>query len=305
MKLSFIFCVFILEHMLIMSMQLQLQVNSEFFSAAKMKLERTINSMRLGNYLRMLMMRNNDLIDDDLYFLDDIDFKLQHEDLNSSKLHLTEEEYHTDLKARIFAFKFGRKTSPKDHMKPYSVTDESRKLRARGWKNFVVMLIGATGENFLVRVCFPKNLQDNFAIVSDFNKDCNDKIDKINGYKILDDYRPVKFVPQLEMKKNMIQGGKDNYNKKEKEKLIEEVLNSYKSKKAKHNVHNTKLRLKKKENNDKNDSKNNSNFKTQTHPLKSKITTAITNNPQNKNSDHFEDIMDLNLESDNNNLSDK
>ena len=58
---------------------------------------------------------------------------------------------------------------------PYSVDIGEEKL-GRNWNNYIVLLMNSRGENKLVRVCFTKNLMDNFGLVMNTEKYCKKKV---------------------------------------------------------------------------------------------------------------------------------
>ena len=75
------------------------------FEKEKIKLEKKMNTMRLGNYLRRLMLKNNNLIGKKIIFLDSGDFNVENEDINYTDMN-TDGDNDVDFKSRIFALKW-------------------------------------------------------------------------------------------------------------------------------------------------------------------------------------------------------
>jgi hypothetical protein len=156
------------------------------FENEKSKIEAKINSMRLGNYLRKLMLRNNDLIDNEFIFLEHEDFlQLGNDDLNYSNMQMEDDD--NEFRARVFSYKYakGNQSFVKKGLRPYTVSPGNEQLDSN-WKNYIILMMGKDGENKLLKVCFPTGLEENFAIITKFEKNCSNKIEKIKEYKILD-----------------------------------------------------------------------------------------------------------------------
>ena len=75
------------------------------FEKEKIKIEKKLNSMRLGNYLRRLMLKNNNLIGKKIVFLDHSDFNIENEDINYSDMN-TDGENDVDFKSRMYALRW-------------------------------------------------------------------------------------------------------------------------------------------------------------------------------------------------------
>lgn len=114
--------------------------------------------------------------------MDNADFNIENEDINYSYLHQFNDD--DEFRARLYALKWTQQNYKKSKLKPYTVSIGDEHINK--WKNYLVLLIGEGGENKIAKVCFPNNLEDNFAIITLFNKQCGEKIMKINEYKILD-----------------------------------------------------------------------------------------------------------------------
>jgi hypothetical protein len=157
--------------------------------------------MRLGNYIKMLMLKNNDLLDKDFYFLNDGDFQDTTEDeINYGNMQSPMDDQN-EFKARLFAMKYAKLLYKTQNLKPYSVNDETSKLKKKGWMNFIVLLIGSQGENYLTRVCFTKDVNDNFGLVMDYNKSCTEKVEKIINYQILENLQDNNLNEQMKLAK--------------------------------------------------------------------------------------------------------
>jgi hypothetical protein len=157
------------------------------FDSEKEKIEGKINSMKLGNYLRKLMLKNNDLLDNDFIFLEHEDFNLIHnDDLNYSNMQMEDDD--NEFRARLFSYKFvkANQSHMKKGLKPYSISEGTEQVGPH-WKNYHVLMMGPKGENKLLKVCLPLGLEENFALVMNFKKECAPKIQKIKEYKILDE----------------------------------------------------------------------------------------------------------------------
>jgi len=192
------------------------------FEKEKSKIEERMNSMRLGNYLRRLMLKNNDLLDNEFVFLDHSDFLLGNDDLNYSNLQLKDND--DEFRARIFAFKWAKENNSKSKLKPFSVAP-GEEVIAQNWKNYLVLLMGDNGENQLAKVCFPNAVEDNFAIVTDMNKNCQTKINKIQEFKIIEDDQTVGSTPKKEIEKKK---EKTHHKDKKIEKTIKKTKNDLK-----------------------------------------------------------------------------
>jgi hypothetical protein len=116
--------------------------------------------------------------------LDHEDFSISNDDINFTNLQMDDDD--DEFRARIFSYKWARLLSPKSELKPFTVSPGNEDLD-KTWKNYLVLLMGNGGENKLAKVCFPADLEDNFAIVTSFGKSCSFKVNKIKEYRILDD----------------------------------------------------------------------------------------------------------------------
>jgi hypothetical protein len=116
-------------------------------------------------------------------FLDNTDFAIRNEDLNYSNLKSNDGD--DEFKARIFAFKWGKENMCFKVLKPFTVTPGDEMME-KGWKNYFVLLMGEKGQNQVTKVCFPSDIQENFALVTNINNKCSNTVTKIKQYKILD-----------------------------------------------------------------------------------------------------------------------
>merc|ERR1712032_574918 len=104
---------------------------------------------------------------------------------------------------------------------PYSVDIGEEKL-GKNWNNYLVLLMNDRGENKLVKVCFTKNLMDNFGIVMSTEKHCKKKIELIKKHKILED------------EESQEQNNQNNNKEKESDQENKEVSRISKKHKMKH-----------------------------------------------------------------------
>lgn len=95
----------ILLLLVVFASSLKIKVALKGFDKEKLKVEKKMNSMRLGNYLRRLMLKNNNLITDNMVFLESDDFNIENKDINYNDMN-TEGENDVDFKSRVFAFKW-------------------------------------------------------------------------------------------------------------------------------------------------------------------------------------------------------
>ena len=120
------------------------------------------------------------MLTDDYIFLEHEDFKVSGEELNYSTLQMADND--DEFRARLFAYKWANMKKGSRSLKPYTVSDGNETLDST-WKNFMVLMINDKGDNKIAKVCFPNEVQNNFAIVTDLNGTCVDKIEKIKTYK--------------------------------------------------------------------------------------------------------------------------
>ena len=78
------------------------------FTNEKQKIEKSLNQQKLSNYLIKLMMKNDNIIDKDMYFLENQDFTFGNEDINYSSMQLKDDD--NEFKARVFALKWAKPT---------------------------------------------------------------------------------------------------------------------------------------------------------------------------------------------------
>ena len=91
--------------LIIFASSLKVKVGMRGFLKEKNKIEKKMNSMRLGNYLRRLMLKNNNLIDNKIVFLESSDFNIENEDINYTDMN-TDGENDVDFKSRVYALKW-------------------------------------------------------------------------------------------------------------------------------------------------------------------------------------------------------
>jgi len=184
----------------VLTFSLQVKDNKKGFEGEKTKVERKMNSMRLGNYLRKLMLKNNNLIDNKIIFLETNDFGVNNDDINYADMNL-EGDNDNDFKARLYALKWAKLNFPKLNYKPLSVNGDTNE-KIKDWNILLVLLLGDNNNNKVIKVCFPSNLEENFAIITSFNKVCKNKIKKINEYNLFDNYKAKKEENEKEDKED-------------------------------------------------------------------------------------------------------
>ena len=97
--------IFILLLLVVFATSLKIKETLKGFEKEKIKIEKKMNSMRLGNYLRRLMMKNNNLITENMVFLESTDFNIENKDINYNDMN-TDGENDVDFKSRVYAFKW-------------------------------------------------------------------------------------------------------------------------------------------------------------------------------------------------------
>jgi len=184
----------------VLTFSLQIKETKKGFEGEKTKVERKMNSMRLGNYLRKLMLKNNNLIDNKIIFLETNDFGVNNDDVNYADMNLDGDD-DNDFKARLYALKWAKLNFPKLNYKPLSVNGDTNE-KFKDWNILLVLLLGDNNTNKVIKVCFPSNLEENFALVTSFNKSCRNKIKKINEYNLFDNFNSKKEEKEKEDKED-------------------------------------------------------------------------------------------------------
>lgn len=95
------------------------------------------------------------------------------DELNFSNMESKDQD--SEFKARLYAYKYVNMNRKANKLTPYSVDLGEEKL-GRNWNNYIVLLMNDRGENKLVKVCFTKNLMDNFGLVMNTDKNCKNKV---------------------------------------------------------------------------------------------------------------------------------
>jgi hypothetical protein len=113
------------------------------------------------------------LIDDEYVFIDSSDFEMVNDELNFSNMEVKDQD--NEFKARLYAYKYVNMNRKTNKLSPYTVDLGEEKL-GKNWNNFIVLLMNDRGENKLVKVCFTKNLMDNFGLVMSTDKNCKKKV---------------------------------------------------------------------------------------------------------------------------------
>ena len=120
------------------------------------------------------MMKNDNAIDKDMYFLENEDFDFDNNDINYSSMQVNDDD--GEFKARIFARNWAKATDSQKELKPYHVKPGNENLD--NWKNYLVLLMGDNNNDSytLKKVCFPDRVGENFGIVTEFNNKCAEKV---------------------------------------------------------------------------------------------------------------------------------
>ena len=113
------------------------------------------------------------MIDEEYVFIDNSDFEMDGDELNFSNMETKDQD--NEFKARLYAYKYVNGNRKMNKLTPYSVDLGEEKL-GKNWNNYIVLLMNDRGENKLVRVCFTKNLMDNFGLVMNTEKNCMKKV---------------------------------------------------------------------------------------------------------------------------------
>ena len=176
--------VFLLLIVILMANSLKIKEGLRGFENEKTKIEQKMNSMRLGNYLRRLMLKNNNLLGKKIVFLESSDFSIENEDINYTDMN-TDGENDVDFKSRVYALKWVcnfliqvKSNIPKTNFKPFSVTPDANE-KVKGWNIENVLLLGNNDQTKVLKICFPDTLEENFAIITPINKKCSPRVFKI------------------------------------------------------------------------------------------------------------------------------
>ena len=117
-------------------------------------------------------MKNDNIIDKDMIFLDNEDFKFVNQDINYSSMQLKDDDF--EFKARVFALKWASQNNKEQLLKPYHVKSGEEKIE--NWKIYLVLMMGKDDQYVLKKVCFPTRQGENFGLVMDFSKNCKNKV---------------------------------------------------------------------------------------------------------------------------------
>lgn len=159
------------------------------FNTLKEKLIQKTFVFKLENYLRKIKMKNlgiiNDANKDDFLFIDTNDKdKLILNNLSISNVNFNKMQDQKDFdefKARVFTYIFKNKNLGKEEMyTPLGVNIDEEKFP--GWKIYIVLMnsVSRGNKHKLLKVCFRENTpEDNFALIMNFDKTCNELITQI------------------------------------------------------------------------------------------------------------------------------
>ena len=51
--------------------------------------------------------------------------------------------------------------------------------KVKGWNILNVLMLGNNDESKVLKICFPDNVEENFAIVTLFNKKCKNRVKEL------------------------------------------------------------------------------------------------------------------------------
>lgn len=151
------------------------------FQKMIMKNQKIIQSTRIENYLRKLVLQNNEIGDKDLVFLEKEDLDVNPKDINFI---LQDDSDEDELRARLFSFKYGKINQKEKNFVPLTC-EKSKEIVAKGWKAYDILLIGDKNENLVIKICLNENKELNFAVSVKINENCKEYIDKIEELKII------------------------------------------------------------------------------------------------------------------------
>jgi hypothetical protein len=121
-------------------------------------------------------IQNKDLLNKNIIFLQNFP------DLKQLDL-LSDKEYAFQQKAKLLSIKF-LPFSERRKFQFMSLQDDSSNIRNnKNWRNFVVLLVSQKGEQKMLRTCINKDIKFNFALVLDFNQQCENVINYLEIYK--------------------------------------------------------------------------------------------------------------------------
>lgn len=146
-----------------------------------MKNQKIIQSTKIENYLRKLVLKNNEISDKVIVFIEKEDLDVNPKDINFI---LQNDSNEDELRARLFSFKYG-KTNQKDKNYVPLTCEKSKEIVKEDWKAYDILLLGDNNENLVIKVCLNKNKELNFAISIKINENCKKYIDKIEKLKII------------------------------------------------------------------------------------------------------------------------
>jgi hypothetical protein len=184
------FFLLLIPFLLIFSSSKITRANLDDFINEKHKIEKSLNQQKLSNYLTKLLMKNDNIIDKEMFFLDNDDFNFENDDINYSSVQVKDDD--NEFKARLFGLKWAMSNSKENRLRPYHVKEGNEKIE--NWKNYLVLMMGKENEYILKKVCFPVRQGENFGIVTDFANKCADKVDFIFLISRSLKYKTTKFL---------------------------------------------------------------------------------------------------------------
>jgi len=122
------------------------------------------------NTIRKHIKHTQENIDQEIIFLNDLDYHKTPSKLNYNKGF--QDGITDEFKARLFSYKWAK--SKKLNLVINSVKNSTEKLS--NWKNFVISMSNNRGVKIQKKVCFPQNPSDNYGLVIEVNKKCAEKV---------------------------------------------------------------------------------------------------------------------------------
>jgi hypothetical protein len=120
--------------------------------------------------IRKHIKQTKENIDQELFFLNDLDYHKTPSKLNYNKGF--QDGITDEFKARLFSYKWAK--SKKLGLVINSVKNSTEKVSK--WKNFVISMSNNRGVKIEKKVCFPQNPNENYGLVMEVNKKCAKKV---------------------------------------------------------------------------------------------------------------------------------
>lgn len=142
--------------------------------------KKILHSTKIENYLRKLVLSNNDIKNNTIVFIDESDLDVNPNEINYI---LQKDSDENEFRARLFAYKYAKNLNATTHFTPLTAV-HSDEVTDRNWDAFDILLTGGN-ENEGIKICLNKNREVNFAVAVKVNEKCSDIIAKIEKLKII------------------------------------------------------------------------------------------------------------------------